>query len=114
MASTVFIDNQTIIYASWLNDVNALVYNGTLPAGIINSPTLALQTGGINAITIDASQNALFGNSIQISAGIFQMANTIANNYTVSPNFNAESIGPVTVAPGKTVTVSAGSRWVVV
>lgn len=28
MASTTFIDNQTTIYASWLNDVNNAVYNG--------------------------------------------------------------------------------------
>jgi hypothetical protein len=28
MASTTFIDNQTTIYAAWLNDVNNAVYNG--------------------------------------------------------------------------------------
>jgi hypothetical protein len=28
MASTTFLDNQTVIYAAWLNDVNNAVYNG--------------------------------------------------------------------------------------
>ena len=30
MASTTFVDNSSIIYASWLNDVNSAVYNGTI------------------------------------------------------------------------------------
>jgi hypothetical protein len=56
MASTTFINNQTVIVADWLNDVNAYTYNGTSLSGILNSSTLALQTGGVNAINIDASQ----------------------------------------------------------
>ena len=65
MASTTFIDNQTIIYASWLNDVNGMTYNGTVLNGILNGPTtLALQTGGLNAITIDNSQNVTIANLI--------------------------------------------------
>ena len=128
MASTTFIDNQTIIYASWLNDVNNMTYNGVVLNGILNGPTtLALQTGALNALTIDASQNVYIGKlsvgvfsgsvtatNFSISGGIFQVRNTIADNYTVSANYNAQSIGPVTVAPGKTVTVPSGSRWVVV
>ena len=118
MASTTFIDNQTIIYASWLNDVNNLTYNGVVTNGILNgATTLALQTGGLNAITIDSSQNVSIpklAGTVAISTGIFQVKNTIADNYTVSSGYNAESIGPVTVSPGKVVTVPSGSRWVVV
>lgn len=33
MASTIFIDKQTVVEASWLNDVNALTYSGTTPTG---------------------------------------------------------------------------------
>jgi hypothetical protein len=35
MASTIFIDNQTTIFADWLNDVNSVVYDG-----IFQSPTI--------------------------------------------------------------------------
>jgi hypothetical protein len=35
MASTTFIDNQTTIFADWLNDVNSVVYNG-----VFQSPTI--------------------------------------------------------------------------
>jgi len=40
MASTTFIDGQTVIYASWLNDVNNAVYNGTFPNGSISLTNL--------------------------------------------------------------------------
>ena len=146
MASTTFIDNQTIIYASWLNDVNSLTYNGTVLNGILNGPTtLALQTGGLNAITIDGSQNVTIANLIITgtvsapsgfsvgSAGItfsdgtnqksaaFCVANnciyennqTITENYTITANRSASSVGPITIASGKTVTVPASSRWVI-
>jgi len=42
MASTTFIDNQTTIYAAWLNDVNTAVYNGTFPNGSLSLTTLAV------------------------------------------------------------------------
>jgi len=63
MASTTFVDNQTIIYASWLNDVNDMTYNGVVLNGILNAPsTLALQTAGLDAINIDSSQKVSIGN----------------------------------------------------
>jgi len=125
MASTTFVDNQTIIEASWLNDVNNMTYNGVVLSSVLNGSTsLALQTGGLNAITINSSQvvtigslivNSLsFSGTFSVSRGIFEVANTISNDYTVTIGNNAQSIGPLTVAPGKTVTVPSGSRWVVV
>lgn len=38
---------------------------------------------------------------------------TITTNFTVPAGKNAVSTGPVTTEPGITVTVSSGSRWVV-
>jgi hypothetical protein len=39
---------------------------------------------------------------------------TINNDYTVAANQNAMSAGPITIANGKTVTVSTGAVWTVV
>lgn len=125
MASTTFVDNQTIIEASWLNDVNDMTYNGVVLGGILNGSTsLALQTGGLNAITIDSSQAVFidsltvdslnFSGDFSVARGIFEVKNIIANDYTIAIDNNAQSIGPMSVAPGKTVTVPSGSRWVVV
>ena len=38
---------------------------------------------------------------------------TVTTNYTLSTNKNAESVGPITINAGKTVTVPATQRWVI-
>jgi len=40
MASTTFIDGQTVIYASWLNDVNTAIYTGVFPNGNLSLTNL--------------------------------------------------------------------------
>ena len=39
--------------------------------------------------------------------------NTVNNNYSISSNRNAMTVGPVTVASGATVTVPSGQRWII-
>ena len=46
--------------------------------------------------------------------GLWEHANTIVANYTISSGNNALSGGPITVASGVTVTVPSGSAWTVV
>jgi hypothetical protein len=38
---------------------------------------------------------------------------TVTANYTLSTNKNAESVGPITINTGVTVTIPSGQRWVV-
>ena len=129
MASTVFIDNQTIIYASWLNDVNAATYNGTLSGGVINSTTgsLALETNGVSALNIDSSQVVTLVQQLKFSDGtsqstasyagangsLYENNQTITASYSITTGRNAMSVGPISVASGQSVTVPSGSRWVV-
>lgn len=150
MASTTFINNQTVIVADWLNDVNASTYDGESISGILNGTTLALQTGGLDAVNIDASQNVSIGkltvtNTIDIandltltgnldvggninfadgtsqSTAAYMGANncmfennmTITADYTITSGRSANSVGPITIASGKAVTVPSGSRWVI-
>jgi hypothetical protein len=47
------------------------------------------------------------------SNGIVVNSKTVSASYTVASGDNAMSAGPVTVASGQSVTVSSGSRWVV-
>lgn len=51
MASTTFIDNQTVIYAAWLNDVNNTVYNGSFPNGSITVTNLIATNATITNLT---------------------------------------------------------------
>lgn len=48
------------------------------------------------------------------SNGIVVNSQTIASSYTIAAGYSGMSSGPVTVASGQVVTVSSGSRWVVV
>ena len=76
MASTTFINYQTVIDASWLNDVNSAVYSGTFQASTI-SPT-----------NISVSGTATFSGTI---------TGTAISNYLASP----PAIGGTTPSTGK-------------
>lgn len=39
--------------------------------------------------------------------------NTIMSNTTIITNWNASSVGKITIASGYTVTVASGARWVI-
>ena len=67
MASTTFIDNQTVIYAAWLNDVNNAVYNGIFVSPSITATNMictgtASGTGFTNLITNTFASPAAIGN----------------------------------------------------
>ena len=62
MASTTFVDNQTVIYAAWLNDVNNAVYNGTFPNGVLNCTNLIATTATITNLTASFSTIQLTNN----------------------------------------------------
>ena len=51
---------------------------------------------------------------LNASNGIVVNSATISTSYTVASGSNAMSAGPVSIASGQSVTVSSGSRWVVV
>jgi hypothetical protein len=48
------------------------------------------------------------------TTGVFVENETIVTtNYTLTAGKNAESVGPITINPGVTVTIPNGQRWVV-
>jgi hypothetical protein len=59
------------------------------------------------------STGELQASQLVASNGLVVNSTTISSNYTVAAGTNANSIGPVTVANGVTVTVTNGQRWVV-
>ena len=50
---------------------------------------------------------------ITASNGIFINNLTVAASYTIAAGYSGHSAGPITIASGQSVTVSSGSRWVV-
>ena len=60
------------------------------------------------------STGELKASELVASNGIVVNSQTVAASYTIAVGFSAMSSGPVTIASGQAVTVSSGSRWVVV
>ena len=77
----------------------------------VNSPTngyvLTAQSGQSGGLLWAAAS----GNTT--TNGLYEMANTIASNYTIGNNNNAISAGPITINNGIAVTVPSGSTWVI-
>ena len=46
--------------------------------------------------------------------GVMVQSDTVSESTTISTGSNGLSVGPVTVASGKSVTVASGQRWVVI
>jgi hypothetical protein len=67
-----------------------------------NAPTERLDVSG----TVKA-------NVLSATNGIMINSNTVSVNYTIPTNYNAVSVGVITIDSGVTVTVPSGSRWVV-
>ena len=59
------------------------------------------------------STGELKASQVVATNGIFVNATTINSDYVVETGFNAHAIGPMTVATGKTVTVSSGQRFLI-
>jgi hypothetical protein len=60
------------------------------------------------------STGELASSVVNATNGIVVNSQTVAVSYTIAAGSSGMSSGPVTIASGQSVTVSSGSRWVVV
>jgi hypothetical protein len=73
--------------------------------------TVSSSTDAANKAYVD---NALSGVSSSVADGcIYENAQTISSNYTMTTNYSGHSVGPITINTGVTVTIPTGSNWVV-
>jgi hypothetical protein len=61
----------------------------------------------------DNSWTAIATDANTTTKGLYEMANTIAANYTITTNNNAISAGPITINSSISVTIPSGSTWVI-
>ena len=90
MASTTFIDNQTTIYAAWLNDVNNAVYNGNFVSTTLTAPTMictgtASGVGFTNLINNTFSSPAAIGNTTPNTGAFTTLSATSASFSSALP-----------------------------
>ena len=104
MANTNFVNYQTIIDASWLNDVNNLVYQGIIPATTIY-PTNITASGTIQGLAI---QNTPIG-SVTPSTGVFTSltATTSSLGTITAISINNTPIGNTNPSTGAFTSLSS-------
>jgi hypothetical protein len=116
MASTNFLDDQTVIYAAWCNDVNNIVYNllgssGTPPANVaairtnLGLGTAALQN--INSMTISGGtiNGVPIGSTVPSSGSFTSLVVNGVISQTTTSSFNQQ-------VPNVTRTISGGGAAV--
>ena len=113
--------------AGFANAANVVVsgdsqFNGTgslkIPVGT-NGQRPSPTTGMVRFSSTDVQfegYNGTVWTSIggaQAGGAVYENKQSISANYTMTTNYNGESVGPITVASGVTVTIPSGSRWVI-
>jgi len=48
------------------------------------------------------------------SGAVYENTQIITANYTMTAGYNGESVGPITIASGVTVSIPSGSRWAII
>ena len=109
---------------TWSAQTSLVVANtqitGVMTASQLASTAVTAGTYGSSAnsvtMTVDAQGRITSAaNTYIASAGgvVYENNKTITANYTMGTNKNGSSAGPITINSGVTVTIPAGSRWVV-
>lgn len=99
--------------AALSNDTSTATNVYPLFASATSGTASTLYTG--NAKLLYKPSTGEFTSSIVTAGnGIFVNSQTVSVSYTIAAGYSAMSSGPVTVASGQAVTVSSGSRWVVI
>jgi hypothetical protein len=99
--------------ASLSNDTSTASNLYPLFANATSGSATTLYTG--NAKLLYKPSTGEFQASVPVALnGIVVNSQTVSASYTIAAGYSAMSSGPVTVASGQAVTVSSGSRWVVV
>jgi len=105
-ASALFLESNgaPLAIGTWDSQAISFIVNGS----VNTADALTIATTG--AVT---TPNQLTGATVRASNGIVVNSKTVSASYTIASGDSAMSTGPITVANGQSVTISSGSRWVV-
>lgn len=98
--------------ASLSNDTSTSTNVYPLFANATSGTATTLYTGNANLL-YKPSTGELQARVPVASNGIVVNSLTVSTSYTIAAGYSGSSAGPITVASGAVVTVSSGSRWVV-
>jgi len=120
-------NSSVLVFNNGTNVVQAVTAFGGTGAVLIPVGTTAQQPSGVNGQirynttgqTYEGYSNGAWG---QLGGGatgggtdkvFVQNQTTVTTNYTLTTGYNAESVGPIQINSGITVTVPSGQRWVI-
>lgn len=103
--------NSGTVEAMTINSSNAVGFNSSYGT---SGQVLTSQGSSASPTWSTPSTTSSSGWTANSTAPFFLNATTVSSNFTVPSNYNAMTAGKVTINTGVTVTVSTGSRWVVV
>ena len=104
----------------------AKVTNATHTGDVTGSTALTIAAGAVDIAMMSATGTASSSTYLRgdnawaavpsgntTSYGLYEMAHTIAANYSITSGNNALTAGPITINTGVSVTVPTGSTWVI-
>jgi hypothetical protein len=117
MASTNFVDNSTVIYAAWLNDVNNAVYNGIFAASSISPANLVCNgsvsgTGFTGLVNNTLSSPGPIGSGTPNTGKFTTLQATSLTGLTTALSVGQGGTGLTAVGTSGNVLTSNGSVWV--
>jgi len=104
MASTTFVDGTTPIVASWLNDVNRLVYSGVFPSGTIFSGT----TGKFNISFPGTSPLTLASSGLEITNSVNNYFSADIQNQSNGVNASSDFVATADTGTDTTHYINMG------
>ena len=126
MASIASVNNNGVVYANGSGQPTTstnLVFDGTGAIRLPVGTTAQEPTGVTGMIRYNTSignfegYKATFwdtlGGSNLTNTGFWQNIQSISGAQAISAGYNANSVGPITIAAGGSVTVPTGSRWLI-
>jgi hypothetical protein len=107
------------IIAPLANKIYIIVNNTTGGYGIrirgATGTAVSIGAGVTTSVFCDGANfyTAFSGTGASAGGVVYENKQTLSVNYTMTSGSNGESVGPITISGGITVTIPTGSRWVV-
>jgi hypothetical protein len=95
--------------------VNNTVGGFGITIGGVTGSVVSVGSGETTQVFCDGTNffTAFSGTGASAGGAVYQNRQTIGVNYTMSTGYNGESVGPITVLSGVTVTIPVDSRWII-
>jgi len=117
MASTTFIDGQTTIFASWLNDVNTAVYTGVFPNGNLSLTNLTVSgtvtgAGFTSVVNANLLSPGPIGSTTPNTGKFTTLQATSLTGLTTALSASQGGTGLTSPGTSGNVLTSNGTGWV--